>query len=48
MPSNNEKSILEPVIFGTEPYNKDNINILDSLGSINFDCISGTGALLDN
>ena len=46
MPSDNEDSILEPYILGTEPYNK-KIDILDNLGSINSDSISGTGGLLE-
>ena len=45
--SNNETSIMEAFIEGTEPYSKDDINILDSLGIIN-DSISGTGGLLNN
>ena len=47
LPSNNEDSILEPYLIGSEPFNK-NLNILDSLGSINNDTISGTGSLLEN
>ena len=46
MPSDNEDSILEPYILGSEPYNK-KIDILDNLGSINNDSISGTGGLLE-
>ena len=45
---NNEKSILEPYLIGNEPFNKQNLNVLDSLESINNDSISGTGSLLDN
>jgi len=45
--SNDNNSILEPYILGTEPYNK-NINIIDTLGSINNNSISGTGGLLEN
>ena len=48
LPSNEKDSILEPFIIGSEPYNSSNLNILDSLGSINNDSISGTGGLLDN
>ncbi len=43
--SNNDNSILEPYILGTEPfYNK--INIIDTLGSVENNSISGTGGLL--
>ena len=48
LPSNQEDSILEPYLIGTEPFNKNDLNILDSLGTINNDSISGTGRLLDN
>ena len=44
---NNETSIIEAFIEGTEPYSKDDINILDSLGIIS-NSISGTGGLLTN
>lgn len=47
LPSNEDGSILEAFIEGTEPYSKDDINILDSLGIIN-NSISGTGGLLNN
>ena len=47
LPSNKEGSIMEAFIEGTEPYFKDDISILDSLGVIN-NSISGTGALLNN
>ena len=47
LPSNQENSIMEAFIEGTEPYSKDDINILDSLGIIN-NSISGTGGLLNN
>jgi len=47
LPSNEDGSILEAFIEGTEPYSKDDINILDSLGIIN-NSISGTGGLLHN
>ncbi len=45
--SNSENSILEPYILGTEPYVK-TINIIDSLGSVENNSISGTGGLLGN
>ena len=45
MPSIEENSILEPYILGSEPYNK-NIDVLNSIGSINNNSISGTGGLL--
>ena len=48
LPSNKEASILEPYLLGTEPFNNKSLNILDSLGTINNDSISGTGSLLDN
>ena len=48
LPSNKKNSILEPFIIGTEPYNSSDLNILDSLGSINNNSISGTGGLLNN
>lgn len=38
--------ILEAFIIGTEPFNKNNIIKLDSLGTINNNSISGTGSLL--
>lgn len=47
LPSNDDISIMEAFIEGTEPYSKDDINILDSLGIIN-NSISGTGGLLNN
>ena len=47
MPSNSRESIMEVFVEGTEPYKKDDINILDSLGIIN-NSISGTGGLLAN
>ena len=47
LPSNENGSIMEAFIEGTEPYSKDDINILDSLGIIN-NSISGTGGLLNN
>ena len=47
LPSNEDGSIMEAFIEGTEPYSKDDINILDSLGIIN-NSISGTGGLLNN
>ena len=48
LPSSQEDSILEPYLIGSEPFNKNDLNILDSLGTINNDFISGTGSLLDN
>jgi len=48
LPSNSEVSILEPYLIGSEPYNNKNLNILDSLGTINNNSISGTGSLLEN
>ena len=47
LPSNKDGSIMEVFIEGTEPYSKEDINILDSLGIIN-NSISGTGGLLNN
>ena len=47
-PSNNKNSILEPYIIGTEPFYNNKVSILDSLGSINNDTISGTGGLLSD
>ncbi len=47
LPSNDNNSIMEAFIEGTEPYSKDDINILDSLGIFN-NSISGTGGLLNN
>ena len=47
LPSNSEVSIVEAFVEGSEPYSKDDINILDSLGIIN-NSISGTGGLLNN
>ncbi len=47
LPSNEDDSIIEAFVEGTEPYSKDDINILDSLGIIN-NSISGTGGLLGN
>ena len=38
---------MEAFIEGSEPYKKDDISILDSLGIIN-NSISGTGGLLNN
>ena len=47
LPSSNKESIMEVFIEGSEPYSKDDISILDSLGIIN-NSISGTGGLLTN
>ncbi len=46
LPSNLDNSILEPYALGTEPYIQ-NINVIDSLGSIKSNSISGTGGLLN-
>ena len=46
MPSNNESSILETYILGSEPYNQ-NFNKLDMLGKDENNSISGTGGLLN-
>ena len=46
--SNQKDSILEPYLIGNEPFNNKKLNVLDSLGAINNDSISGTGSLLDN
>ncbi len=45
LPSNDNNSIMEPYILGSEPFNK-NIDILDKLGNMENDSISGTGGLL--
>ena len=45
LPSTNDMSILEPYIIGSEPYNK-KIDVLDNLGTIKNNTISGTGGLL--
>ena len=47
LPSSDNESIMEVFIEGSEPYTKDDISILDSLGIIN-NSISGTGGLLYN
>ena len=47
LPSSDKESIMEAFIEGSEPYAKDDISILDSLGIIN-NSISGTGGLLNN
>jgi penicillin-binding protein 1A len=47
LPSSAKESIMEAFIEGSEPYTKDDISILDSLGIIN-NSISGTGGLLTN
>ncbi len=43
--TNSKDGILEPFIVGTEPFNK-SITILDSLGSVRKDTLSGTGNLI--
>ena len=47
LPASDKESIMEAFIEGSEPYTKDDISILDSLGIIN-NSISGTGGLLTN
>ncbi|MDB2349549.1 PBP1A family penicillin-binding protein [Alphaproteobacteria bacterium] len=47
LPSSDKDSIMEAFIEGSEPYTKDDVSILDSLGIIN-NSISGTGGLLTN
>ncbi len=47
LPSSDKESIMEAFIVGSEPYTKDDVSILDSLGIIN-NSISGTGGLLTN
>jgi len=44
----NPEGILESFLIGTEPYNKNNLQKLDDLGTINNNSISGTGSLLLN
>ena len=44
--SNQEGSIVEPFIIGSEPYS-DKINIIDGLENFNSNSISGTGGLLE-
>ncbi len=46
IPSYKNNSILEPYIIGTEPYNKKGV-ILDNLGYVSSNSISGTGGLLE-
>ena len=46
MISNQQESIVEPFILGSEPYS-DNINIIDGLENFNNNSISGTGGLLE-
>ncbi len=46
MVSNNQDSISEPFILGSEPYSN-NINIIDGLENFNNNSISGTGGLLE-
>ncbi len=45
LPSTDDNSIMEPYILGSEPYNK-KIDILDNLGNMKNNSISGTGGLL--
>ena len=44
--SNEQGSIVEPFILGSEPYS-DNINVIDGLENFNSNSISGTGGLLE-
>ena len=44
--SNNQHSISEPFILGSEPYSG-NINVIDGLENFNNNSISGTGGLLE-
>ena len=44
--SNQQGSIVEPFILGSEPYS-DNINVIDGLENFNSNSISGTGGLLE-
>ncbi len=46
MVSNNQNSIIEPFILGSEPFSG-NIAIIDGLENFNNDSISGTGGLLN-
>ena len=46
IPSNKKNTILEPFILGSEPYNK-KTTILDNLGYVKNNSISGTGGLLE-
>ena len=46
IPSYKKNTILEPYILGSEPYNK-KITILDNLGYVKSNSISGTGGLLE-
>ena len=45
--TSNKEGILESFIIGTEPFNK-KITVLDSLGSVRSETLSGTGSLLIN
>ena len=45
--TNNKDGILESFVVGTEPFNK-KITVLDSLGSVKSETLSGTGSLLIN
>ncbi len=44
--SNQQGSIVEPFVIGSEPYS-DNVNIIDGLENFNNNSISGTGGLLE-
>ena len=45
--TDNNKGIMESYIQGTEPFNK-KILVLDSLGSVTTETLSGTGSLIIN
>ena len=45
--TDNKDGIMEPYILGTEPFNK-KVLVLDSLGSVTSDTLSGTGSLFIN
>ena len=45
--TDNNNGIMESFVTGTEPFNK-KITILDSLGSVRLETLSGTGSLLIN
>ena len=45
--TDNNKGIMESYIQGTEPFNKE-VMVLDSLGSVTTETVSGTGSLIIN
>ena len=47
MQTDSINGILEAFVVGTEPFNKE-ITVLDSLGSVRTETLSGTGNLLIN